>query len=484
MPSFRNNAVDPQQISGAFDSIAKAFQTTPQEILAGAKSRETLQKVQYLADAYKLAQDPNADVGQLDRVATIAGAYSPNQSWTAVDRNNATTLKTNAADNARALQQTGLQQTGETERALLTPVGEGGTRFNPGSIASRFGVPAVQVGVVKTNEGQTATLPDGRTLAGPAKPLTTDQVDAQTLQGLGADAMRQHAQSNVPVEQIVSAATGKPTFVSRADAIGQSPAPDTQKAQFFNYDFQDGSRSGVARTGPDGALYDASSGERLPSNIKTYTAQLTGNKSDTGLGASLKSSLETQANDLSNLELSLNSLDNIVTKDPGAIGLVGQVRGLGQDVMATGREAASVLQPFAPQAAQMIKQVESGALPREMSQYFNPNIPQATLLENTILAQYAKMQDPNGRLSNQQMEIAAKALGINGMLKSADKTKAVIAGIRQQIAQKRAMIGASVPAANAIRPPDAAGGPAPAAPAAPTGAPVRRRWNAETGALE
>lgn len=478
MPSFRNTAVDPQQISGAFDSIAKAFQTTPQEILAGAKSRETLQKVQYLADAYKLAADPSSDQGQLDRIASIAGAYAPSQSLTAVDRNNSTTLKANAADNARALQQTAAQQRGETDRTLLAPVGEGATRFVPPSIASAYGLPAQQVGAVKVNEGQTATLPDGRTVAGAAKPLTEDQAKAQDYQRLDPSVRNAIVFGNTPVESVQT--PGGPRIASRLDAIGQAPAPDAQKAQFFNYDTPDG-KSGTAHTTPDGKLVDSQTGAELPAGSRTYTAQLTGNKTDTGLGASLKSSLETQANDLSNLELSLNSLDNIVTKDPGAIGLVGQVRGLGQDVMATGREAASVLQPFAPQAAQMIKQVESGALPREMSQYFNPNIPQATLLENTILAQYAKMQDPNGRLSNQQMEIAAKALGINGMLKSADKTKAVIAGIRQQIAQKRAMIGASVPAANAIRPPDAAGGPAPAA---PTGAPVRRRWNAETGALE
>ncbi|MGU3656821.1 hypothetical protein [Methylobacterium fujisawaense] len=478
MPSFRNTAVDPQQISGAFDSIAKAFQTTPQEILAGAKSRETLQKVQYLADAYKLAADPSSDQGQLDRIASIAGAYAPSQSLTAVDRNNATTLKTNAADNSRALQTNTADNQNKIALKLMDPLSADQTGYTPPSIASVFGVPEVRRGIVKVNEGQNAVLPDGSTIAGRDKPLTEDNVKARVLAGMDPKLQQAAAFGNTPVESVQT--PGGPRIATRLDAVGQAPAPDAQKAQFFNYDTPDG-KSGTAHTTPDGKLVDSQTGAELPAGSRTYTAQLTGNKTDTGLGASLKSSLETQANDLSNLELSLNSLDNIVTKDPGAIGLVGQVRGLGQDVMATGREAASVLQPFAPQAAQMIKQVESGALPREMSQYFNPNIPQATLLENTILAQYAKMQDPNGRLSNQQMEIAAKALGINGMLKSADKTKAVIAGIRQQIAQKRAMIGASVPAANAIRPPDAAGGPAPAA---PTGAPVRRRWNAETGALE
>jgi hypothetical protein len=470
MPSFRNNAVDPQQISGAFDSIANAFKVTPQEILAGAKSRETLQKVQYLADAYKLAQDPNSDQGALDRLASIAGAYAPSQSLTAVDRNNATTLKTNAADNARALQVAREGQAGDTTRTLLAPVGEGQTRFVPPSVASLYGIPAQQVGAVKVNEGQNATLPDGRTIAGQAKPLSTDQLNAQTLQRLGPDAERQAALGGVPVETIISAATGKPTFVSRADAIGQSPAPDTQKAQFFNYDTPDG-KSGTARTDGSGKLVDTQTGAELPPGSRTYTAQLTGNKSDTGLGASAKSNIETQLLDLSNLEQSVNALDKIATTNPQSIGLTGQVLGIGQDAMATMKEAATM---FGPKAQDYLKQVEDGSLPPEMSRYFNPNIPQATLLENTILAQYAKMQDPNGRLSNQQMEIAAKALGIDGMLKSADKTKAVIAGIRQQIAAKRAMIGGAAPAANAIRPPDAAGGPAPA----PAGAPVRRKWTA------
>jgi len=468
MPSFRNNAVDPQQISSAFDSIANAFKVTPQEILAGAKSRETMQKVQYLADAYKLAQDPSSDQGQLDRLASIAGAYAPSQSLTAVDRNNATTLRANAADNARALQQTDRQQAGETLRKTMDPLSEGQTRILPPSVATLYGVPAQQQGIVKLNEGQTAALPGGGTLAGTPKPLTEDNVKARVLAGMEPAAQRAAAFGNTPVETVMT--PQGPRIASRLDAIGQTPAPDTQKAQFFNYDTPDG-KSGTARTDGSGKLVDTQTGAELPPGSRTYTAQLTGNKSDTGLGASAKSNIETQLLDLSNLEQSVNALDKIATTNPQSIGLTGQVLGIGQDAMATMKEAATM---FGPKAQDYLKQVEDGSLPPEMSRYFNPNIPQATLLENTILAQYAKMQDPNGRLSNQQMEIAAKALGIDGMLKSADKTKAVIAGIRQQIAAKRAMIGGAAPAANAIRPPDATGGPAPA----PAGAPVRRKWTA------
>jgi hypothetical protein len=454
MPSFRNNAVDPSQISSAFDSIANAFKVTPQEILAGAKSRETMQKVQYLADAYKLAQDPSSDQGQLDRLASIAGAYAPSQSLTAVDRNNATTLRTNAADNARALQVAREGQAGETTRTLLSPVGEGQTRFIPPSVASLYGLPAQQIGAVKANEGQTVALPGGGTVEGREKPLTEDAVKARVLAGMEPAAQRAAAFGNTPVETVMT--PQGPRISSRLDAIGQAPAPDTQKAQFFNYDTPDG-KSGTARTDGSGKLVDTQTGVELPPGSRTYTAQLTGNKTDTGLGASAQANIDTQLLDLSNLEQSVNALDKIATSNPQSIGLTGQVLGIGQDAMATMKEAATM---FGPRAQDYLKQVENGALPPEMSKYFNPNIPQATLLENTILAQYAKMQDPNGRLSNQQMEIAAKALGIDGMLKSADKTKAVIAGIREQIAQKRAMLGPTRPAANAIRPPQ--GGPAPA----------------------
>ncbi|CAO4184683.1 Peptidoglycan-binding protein [Methylorubrum populi] len=224
MPRARGALVDPTQLREGFSSLAQAFAPpSAQELLAGAKIRETNQKVQQIADLYAMAGGSDVDQARLDRLAGIAGAYSPNQSLTAVGMNNATTLRTNAADNARALQQTTLQQRGELDRAMLAPVGRDQTRFVPGSIASAYGVPEKQVGVVALSQGETSVLPDGRTLQGAPKPLSDDQLRAQILGGLPQGEQRAYALGSTPVETVQS--PGGPRIAFRADAVGQAPAP-------------------------------------------------------------------------------------------------------------------------------------------------------------------------------------------------------------------------------------------------------------------
>lgn len=224
MPRTRTALIDPTQLREGFSSLASAFAPpTAQEMLAGAKIRETNQKVQQIADLYSMAGGSDVDQARLDRLAGIAGAYSPNQSLTAVGMNNATSVRTNAADNERALTQTRLQQRGELDRAMLAPVGAGGTRFVPGSIASAYGVPETQTGVVSLNPGDRAVLPDGRTLDGAPKPLTDDQLRASILAGLPENERRAWGLGNTPVETVQS--PGGPRIAFRADAVGQAPAP-------------------------------------------------------------------------------------------------------------------------------------------------------------------------------------------------------------------------------------------------------------------
>lgn len=224
MPRTRTALIDPTQLREGFSSLASAFAPpSAQEMLAGAKIRETNQKVSQIADLYSMAGGSDVDQARLDRLAGIAGAYSPNQSLTAVGMNNATTLRANTADNERALTQTRLQQRGELDRAMLAPVSAGGTRFVPGSIASAYGVPETQTGVVSLNPGDRAVLPDGRTLDGAPKPLTDEQLRAQILGGLPENERRAAALANVPVETVQS--PGGPRIAFRADAVGQAPAP-------------------------------------------------------------------------------------------------------------------------------------------------------------------------------------------------------------------------------------------------------------------
>ena len=275
MPRIRSRGplIDPTQLREGFSNLAQAFAPpTAQEMLAGAKIRETNQKVSQIADLYSMAGGSDVDQARLDRLAGIAGAYSPNQSLTAVGMNNATTLRANTADNERALTQTRLQQRGELDRAMLAPVGAGGTRFVPGSIASAYGVPETQTGVVSLNPGDRAVLPDGRTLDGAAKPLTDDQLRAQIIGALPAGEQRAYALGNTPVETVQS--PGGPRIAFRADAVGQAPASDVS-GKVQNYSGPDGSR-GTAAPGYGGKLVDTQTGAELPAGSTVFTGQAQG----------------------------------------------------------------------------------------------------------------------------------------------------------------------------------------------------------------
>ncbi|CAO4141572.1 hypothetical protein [Methylorubrum aminovorans] len=228
MPRTRTALIDPTQLREGFSNLASAFAPpSAQEIYLGAKTASERANATRIADLYSMAGGSDVDQARLDRLAGIAGAYSPNQSLTAVGMNNATSVRTNAADNERALAQTRLQQRGELDRAMLAPVGAGGTRFVPGSIASAYDVPERQVGVVSLNPGDRAVLPDGRTLDGAPKPLTDDQLRASILAGLPENERRAWGLGSTPVETVQS--PGGPRIAFRADAVGQAPAP-TQAA--------------------------------------------------------------------------------------------------------------------------------------------------------------------------------------------------------------------------------------------------------------
>ncbi|MBA9067986.1 hypothetical protein FHR71_001721 [Methylobacterium sp. RAS18] len=474
MPRIRSRGplIDPTQLREGFSSLASAFAPpSAQEMLAGAKIRETNQKVSQIADLYSMARDPNADRRVFDRSGIVAGLYGPNQSFEALDIHDRRSGLNNAADNERALTQTRLQQRGELDRAMLAPVGAGGTRFVPGSIASAYGVPEQQVGVVSVNPGDRAVLPDGRTIDGAPKPLTDDQLRAQIIGTLPANEQRAWGLGSTPVENVQTPAG--PRIAFRSDAVGQMPLPDIGKQDLRNYQTPDG-RSGTARFDAGGGGWiDTQTGTALPAGAQTYTSQLQGGKNETGLGASTRNDIQGQLVDLANLESVVNQFDDLIKRDPSAIGTTGRVLGFGQDVAATAQEVTSLL---SPRLQEMARQAEQGLIePDVLTRNFNPNIPQATLLENLLVAQLAKVNDPNGRLSNQQMEETRKALGGGGWFQNAQRTRASLDGIRQQIAAKRGMYRGLEPQAAAIGP-GATPAPAAQAPAPVQGGGPTERW--------
>ena len=482
MPMYRaRGGIDTSKIEAGFDSLAKVFApASPQEILAGAKAREIASQQQRIAELYGMAGQDTVDQAKLDRQAGILQLYNPNQSLTAVRMGNDTTLRTNAADNARALEVARIGQQGDTTRAMLAPVGQGATRFVPPSIASAYGVPQTQTGVVELNQGQTAALPDGRTLAGAPKPLSMDEVKAAVFQGMPLTQQRAATFGNTPLQTVMG--PSGPTLVTGPEAIGQTPAPDATKAQLANYQTPDG-RSGTARFQDGAGWIDTQTGAALPAGSKTFTAALQGGSNETGLNTRTVSDIQGQLLDVANLENVVAQFEDLIKRDPAAIGTTGRVQGFGQDVIATGQEVMGLL---SPSLRQMAQDAERGLVPKEMlNTTFNPNIPQAQLLENLLVAQLAKVNDPNGRLSNQQMEETRRALGGGGWFQNAQRTNAALQGIRQQIAAKRQMLGGVSPEAAALRPGNAAAAPAQPAPTAPqSGGQRRLRFNPATGDFE
>jgi hypothetical protein len=272
MPTCRTRA-PVINLDEGLSAIAKAFAPPgAAETLAYAKAGSERESASRLAELYRQAGDANLDTVVFDRRAGIAGAYNPSQSMTVVNANNATSERNNAADNARALRQTGLQQQGELSRSMIAPVQAGATRFVPPSIASAFGVGPTQVGVVELNQGQQATLPDGRVLSGAEKPLSMDERKAQDYAGM-PDPLRQAIVfGNTPTTNVQT--PGGPRISSVPDSIGQAPAVDNS-AKVTNYTGPNGAK-GTAVPGAGGKLVDTQTGAEVPAGSTVYSGQAQG----------------------------------------------------------------------------------------------------------------------------------------------------------------------------------------------------------------
>lgn len=275
MPDFQKPydlTSDPHFAQG-LNSLAKMFAPpSPHEVLYGAKAQETQQKIKMLSDLYSLAQDPNFDQSRFDRMGAAAGQWTPNQSYYSVDQSNATSRANNTADNETRLRQTGMQQAGELQRAMVAPVAQGATRFNPPTIAQMFGVPEMQVGAVNAGQGDTVTLPDGRVIKGAAKPLSETELKAQILAGLPQGEQRAVAIGNTPVRDVVGP-DGKPVIKFQADSVGQQPF--VKPADVGNYIGPNGEK-GMFRVGADGLPVDAMTGKPIPAGSTELKQQSTG----------------------------------------------------------------------------------------------------------------------------------------------------------------------------------------------------------------
>lgn len=216
------------QLGQGFESIASAFAPpTAQEVAAYANAAAVRQKADQLAWLFNNSSDPTAS-----NRSSLIGVQNYGQTPAGFAATDATNRYGIDQSNARALEQTRMQEEAALTRALLAPVGQGQSRFLPPAVARSAGLPDTQIGVVSAQPGEQLTLPNGQTISGAPKPMTQDQVlgtNTQRLINSGAVTDQQLADMLLGRETPVQALgpDGKPVYMSPGAAVrtGARPAP-------------------------------------------------------------------------------------------------------------------------------------------------------------------------------------------------------------------------------------------------------------------
>jgi hypothetical protein len=432
MPIYNNPA-----LGQAFDNLTKLFAPPSGADLAGyATSAATRQKTGQLAQMFAQAQDAaNFNQAQFDRENIAVGNYVPTQSYQAQDQNNSTAMRgqdvtaataiaNNTADNARAV----ATNQEDNKRALLgtlfSPVAQDAVQPElPGAIAQQFG------------------LPDIPAVAGPRSPLTDSQVKGDIISGLPATDQRDIAMQGVPIEQVIMG--GKPTIVHREDSIGQTPVPSSQgQTETQNY---------KTKTGDNGTAYfdrntntwiDTSTKAPIPEGSVTFNSSLQGGASDTGLAPTVANvtAANSQRSQITSALDTLDIYEKLIRENPGALGIVGAIRGTAQDAMSSVDDLAQAFGKDAPQIKQAADQIKSG-LSKVAPEVFDPTIPQAVFYRATLAYAIARTENPSGEVSRQAYDRAQERLGGN-WLSNSKETLAHVQAYRNVLQQQLTGVGA------------------------------------------
>jgi len=328
-----------------------------------------------------------------------AGAFTPNQSFYRVDQDNATSRANNAADNARAIQQTEISSLTD----LFNPVSEDAMRPEiPADVAGRLGVnrslPAVQ--------GNRSPLSETEWSAAQRERLRQDGQlgDSDLLDLILGEKTPVHAVGE----------DGRPTFMSPGAAVrtgaepfvnrGAEPKPDV-----VNYRSPDG-RAGTAVYDAELGLVDTQTRQPLPQGTQTFKAQAQGAVDDV-LGQSTQNRIDKQLIDAAVAKDVAVQLRDMIATAPASQGVIGWMRGTAQNVIATGGELGRY---FGGNVDAIQKRIANGLEEQDLAGAFDTNIPAIELMANMLAFQYAKLQGAD-RLSNEMIRSARTALGLEGM---------------------------------------------------------------------
>ncbi len=317
-------------------------------------------------------------------------------------------------------------------------------QFRPGfeSIAKMYSIPELAQptrGNISAAPGETITTPNNEVFRGAPKPMSSDEVVAAAMQAeldSGRVTGRQITGPKLgsPVE--VQRPDGTRGFAAQGDAIlgGMSAPVERKKVKNVVTDVN-GKQINIFEDGS--ALF--TDGSPVPPDTRIVnTAQPQGPNKDLGIGTgnNITERNRVLAN-VASTETLLNVYDDIITKNPGAIGLVGAIRGTAQNLIASGSDLAKAFGGSVPQieAAQAaLRDGLSKAAGRDM---FDPSIPEAEFIQSTLAYALARGENGGSDVSNRDFQNALDRVKGGGMLANSQSAKAAINAARKSLDAQR-----------------------------------------------
>lgn len=439
-------------IAAAVSNLAGAFAPpSAQEYLLAEQVKGERMNNTAMSDIFRMAGD------DFDKLNIGVGNYAPTQSYYAVNTGDATARR-------------GQDVTAATARdvARTNAVAALGSTVLTGDQAMA-GLTDEQAAAVGLPEFAPVA---GQDIGAPTTPLTETQMKALILQGLTE--AEQRATIDVELAQTVDPDTGLPVNRSPLDALGEQPFvnPNSQAAATAITFDRGGVRMGGFIT-PDGRYTDSNGGPLTPEEAGTAAevGKPMGTNDELGIGRTTMN--ENDRRFISSAK-GIETVDDAIanfTANPGTQGALGFTRRMFQGAVQTLREAGAVAQDT--ELSSVANLLEQGlideAVAARIDPNYNPALTEAQILGNMVVWAYASAQQGDGRVSNQQLDEAMSALGLNGVF--ATTADAITAATRvKQMLQRDFNSTASLASPDLVRAysPEVRNGTGAPPPAAPT----------------
>lgn len=392
-------------IDRGFANLAQMFAPPSAGDLAGyARARLANTQADQLGWLFANPNDPTAS-NRAALVGVQGYGNTPAGFTYNVDQNNATSRANNAADNARAIQQTNLQQAGETTRTMLAPVAAGATRFVPPTIADMYSVPPQQVGVISASPGERVFTPGGATFEGGPKPLTKSEVEGAILQGMPQDQQRAVVAGNPPAQ---------------TNAVAVLP---------------DGSRIPAIQDRATGRWKEAQTGNDLPNGIQIFDMpKPQGTATEVGFAPTTANMTDANKQEatLRAVNADLDAAQALLQQNPGIAGLPGQIRGTLQNIASSAGELSAAFGNLQPDAKITLDEAQQ-AIQRIVPSR-DPAIQQYALLQARLAYGWAQLNNPTGEVSREAYQRALEAIS-GGFFANNQSALEGIAAMRDQAAR-------------------------------------------------